>query len=502
MAIHEFNEGRTKFLEEGQRLAGFQHISIVKVFSLFEENNTAYMVMEFLKGKDLQKIVEERGPLPEKIVLDFIVQVANALDVVHRASVIHRDIKPANIMVAADNRAVLVDFGATRDFAAGKTRAMTRMWTDGYAPLEQYGDRAQFGVFTDIYALGATTYHLLTGAIPIQATDRAAGVELAAPQRKRGSINRRVSDAVMWAMEMQVDKRPQSVSEFIQALRGSRPRAPNRRTSGPKLPRRRMFVVLGLSIATLAPVAVLLLASRYGHEAGKLGIPPAPPGGGPTHAPTPPAPERPVPNPSGPNDVAEQGLASLNSREYRRAFDAFDRLIALKPREPAGYVGRGLASLGRKEYERAAADFTDAISADRRCFKAWYNRGVAWFHIGKFDAALADYNEAIRINADYTEAYYNRGVARLERGENDEAIHDFTDAIQREPKFLQAYINRGVARFRIHQMDLAVADYSEAIKINPRHPDAYRYRGVAWRRLGMVDRALADEAQAERLARK
>jgi serine/threonine protein kinase len=232
ITIGEFHEERNKFLEEGQRLAQFQHPSIVRVFSLFEENNTAYMVMEFLKGKTLLKMVEETGPLEERLLVQLIEQVAGALGVVHQANMIHRDIKPENIMVAPDNRAVLVDFGTAREFAAGKTRKMTTMLTPGYAPLEQYGQHARFGVFTDIYALGATTYHLLTGQVPIQATDRAAGVELAAPRRLNSSISRQVSDAVMWAMEMRVDKRPQRASDFVQAMRGARSASSNGSTTG------------------------------------------------------------------------------------------------------------------------------------------------------------------------------------------------------------------------------------------------------------------------------
>jgi len=232
ITVGEFHEERNKFLEEGQRLAQFQHPSIVKVYSLFEENNTAYMVMEYLNGKTLLKMVEGSGPLEEKLVVQIIEQVAGALGVVHEANVIHRDIKPENIIVATDNRAVLVDFGTAREFAAGKTRKMTTMLTPGYAPLEQYGQHARFGVFTDIYALGATTYHLLTGQVPIQATDRAAGVELAAPRRLKSSISRQVSDAVMWAMEMRIDNRPQKASEFVRAMQGARSASSNGGTKG------------------------------------------------------------------------------------------------------------------------------------------------------------------------------------------------------------------------------------------------------------------------------
>jgi serine/threonine protein kinase len=232
ITVSEFQEERNKFLEEGQRLAQFQHPSIVKVFSLFEENNTAYMVMEFLNGKTLLKMVEESGHLDEGLLVLYIDQVAEALAVVHQANMIHRDIKPENILVTPESRAVLVDFGTAREFASGKTRKMTTMLTPGYAPLEQYGQHARFGVFTDIYSLGATAYHLLTGQVPIQATDRAAGVELAVPKRLNASISRQVNDAVMWAMEMRVDQRPQTASDFIQAFRGARSASTNGSAGG------------------------------------------------------------------------------------------------------------------------------------------------------------------------------------------------------------------------------------------------------------------------------
>ena len=106
----------------------------MQVYSIFEENNTAYMVMEFVQGKTLQKLVDTRGPLPEKEVVGYITQAADALNAVHEANVLHRDIKPDNLMVTQDGRVVLVDFGTARAFASGKAKHMTAMLTPGYAP--------------------------------------------------------------------------------------------------------------------------------------------------------------------------------------------------------------------------------------------------------------------------------------------------------------------------------------------------------------------------------
>lgn len=216
----DYQVNKQKFLDEARVLAQFHHKGIVQVYGMFEENNTAYMVMEFVKGKTLQKLVDTRGPLPEKEVVNYITQAADALGAVHEAGFLHRDIKPDNLMVTENGRVVLVDFGTARQFASGKIKRMTAMLTPGYAPLEQYGQQAQFGVFTDLYALGGTCYHLLTGQLPVQATDRAAGVQLQSPHQINHEVSQTVSDAVMWAMEMRADRRPQSAQDFIKAITG------------------------------------------------------------------------------------------------------------------------------------------------------------------------------------------------------------------------------------------------------------------------------------------
>jgi serine/threonine protein kinase len=229
---------RDKFLTEGQRLARFRHPSIVKVFSLFEENNTAYMVMELLNGKTLLQVLEESGAVGEREAVAYITQIAEALEVVHGSEIIHRDLKPENIIVNEDGRAILVDFGTAREFAAGKTRRMTTSLTPGYAPLEQYGQRARFGIFTDIYSLGATLYHLITGEMPVQATDRATGVPLPAPRTINPKVSPDLSDAVMWAMEIKVDQRPQTVRDFLVATKGGLPRTSIPHSGHPRPPTR------------------------------------------------------------------------------------------------------------------------------------------------------------------------------------------------------------------------------------------------------------------------
>jgi serine/threonine protein kinase len=215
-----YTDAKQKFLQEGQTLGQFNHPGIVRVFYYFEENNTAYLVMEYLRGQTLGQLLKNRGgKLPETEALFYTKKIAQALEVLHQSQFLHRDIKPDNIMLADDGRVVLIDFGAARDFTAKNTERYTTMLTPGYAPLEQYGQALKYGAFTDIYALGSTFYHLLTGQVPASAIERAAGVELKPLREIEPSLSPHLERAIAKAMEMRVERRSQSVREFLEFLR-------------------------------------------------------------------------------------------------------------------------------------------------------------------------------------------------------------------------------------------------------------------------------------------
>jgi serine/threonine protein kinase len=212
-----FQEFVDRFLQEAKQLAKFQHPNIVRVIDIFEENNTAYMVMEYVKGETLKNQIQQKGILAEKEVMQLINQLMDAVESVHSKGMLHRDIKPENILISTEGRVVLIDFGSAREFAEGKTSHQTIMLTSGYAPPEQYSERAQRGPFTDIYALGATLYFLLTGEKPLASTDRNFE-ELPAPQELNPEVSPQVSNAILKAMELRPDQRFQSVAEMKGAM--------------------------------------------------------------------------------------------------------------------------------------------------------------------------------------------------------------------------------------------------------------------------------------------
>ena len=161
---------REKFEKEARTLAKLEHPHIVRVIDVFQENNTSYYVMEYAEGASLKQQVDEKGPLSEAKAVSYICQVADALRYLHQQHICHLDIKPANILTKANGDAVLADFGLAKQYDedGGETSTTPVGKSKGYAPPEQYrtGGVKSFSPETDIYALGATLYFLLTGKTP------------------------------------------------------------------------------------------------------------------------------------------------------------------------------------------------------------------------------------------------------------------------------------------------------------------------------------------------
>jgi serine/threonine protein kinase len=168
----DFSWGRSRFIEEGRTLASVHEApSIVKVFDFLEANGTAYIVMELLRGQTLEQRVKAEGPLTPASLQALLNPLLAGLQKVHETGFLHRDIKPANIMLGADGKPTLIDFGAARAAMADRTRTMTAIFTPGYAAPEQFTSAKQ-GPWTDIYGLSATLHYAITGKAPPSAFDR------------------------------------------------------------------------------------------------------------------------------------------------------------------------------------------------------------------------------------------------------------------------------------------------------------------------------------------
>ncbi|MDB9483069.1 tetratricopeptide repeat protein, partial [Dolichospermum circinale CS-537/05] len=175
----------------------------------------------------LDKILLETGILAENQIKNYFVQIAGALKVIHSHNLLHRDIKPENIIIVPSDKAVLIDFGAAREFIAGQTGDMTRILTPGYAPYEQYIQKSKRFPSTDLYALCASMYELLTGKLPIEATDRASAFlqgssvdKLISPRQLRPDLSFLMEKVILTGMQFRVEDRFQTADELINALQG------------------------------------------------------------------------------------------------------------------------------------------------------------------------------------------------------------------------------------------------------------------------------------------
>ena len=206
-----------KFEAEANSISKCYHPCIVKVYDWFEENDTAYVVMAFIEGKPLSKIIAQGGPLPQKKVKHYFLQLTEALSKIHAAHFLHRDIKPDNIMINRQDRAVLIDFGAAKEIIAGRTHKMSITLTPGYAPIEQYYYRSKRWPATDIYALCASMYEAITGQFPVPATERYSS-PLIAPSQWISDIDPHLEEVILKGMEMQVKDRLQTAEALIHIL--------------------------------------------------------------------------------------------------------------------------------------------------------------------------------------------------------------------------------------------------------------------------------------------
>ena len=210
---------KEKFIKEAQTIASLDHPNIIHIIDVFEENNTAYYVMEYVEGGSLSDIVKEHGVLSESVAVKYIKDVALALAHIHEENINHLDVKPGNIMVRTKgDTAILIDFGLSKhyDEMGDQTSSTPVGISNGYAPMEQYnaGGVSSFSPATDIYSLGATLYYLVTGVVPPVASVVGEDGIGALPEH----LSSGVVTAINRSMSYWRKDRPQNIEEFLALL--------------------------------------------------------------------------------------------------------------------------------------------------------------------------------------------------------------------------------------------------------------------------------------------
>lgn len=244
-----------RFLMEAQSIAQFGKANdIVNVFDYFEENNTAYIVMEYIDGVLLKDYLEKQGALSPDIAMTIIEPVVEALKKIHASGIIHRDISPDNIFIAGEDSVKVFDFGAAILNDESGAKEGEKVIKVGYSAPEQYRDSAGQGYFTDIYSIGAILYQMITGQKPIESTEREYKDELKSPLELGFDIEPNLDRAIMEALAVQPALRFQGIQQFDDAINGKR------KAEYPKVKlrirKRKRIMVAGMSLLALAAIGV------------------------------------------------------------------------------------------------------------------------------------------------------------------------------------------------------------------------------------------------------
>ena len=224
----DYDWGLERFLDEARTLARFNHPHLNKVQRYFEAHGTAYLVLEYIEGETLSAVLQRQGTLSQAHIERLLSEVLSGLEEVHAAGYIHRDLKPSNLMVQPDGSTVVLDFGAARQAVGQRSKSVTSILTPGYAPIEQYATKAEkIGPWSDIYALGMVAYQCVSGLrgteLPDAVSRRMAQDDgevspQAAVEVGQGRYDQKLLAAIDWAIQVNEDARPRSISAWRHAL--------------------------------------------------------------------------------------------------------------------------------------------------------------------------------------------------------------------------------------------------------------------------------------------
>ncbi len=222
----DYQYGLERFLDEARNLARFQHANIVRVSNFINTNGTVYFVMDYAEGEDLSDWLKKHDTLNEDIILKIVTPILEGLAEVHKTGLLHRDIKPGNIFMRKQGGPMLIDFGAARQALGEHSKSISAIISQGYAPPEQYTTRGKQGSFTDLYAIGAVLYKLVTGKAPLESADRAHDIHEGEPDPMTPALEAGQGKVGDWLLQLtdqmlriSAKDRPQNAEAVLTAIK-------------------------------------------------------------------------------------------------------------------------------------------------------------------------------------------------------------------------------------------------------------------------------------------
>jgi len=404
-----------KFIEEAQILAQLDHPNIVKIIDIFQENNTAYIVMPFVDGQTLQQLVEQKGRLDYETAVNYIAQLSDAVDYIHQRNILHRDIKPDNVIITPENNAILIDFGSAREFINDKTQQHTTIYTQGYAPLEQYAANSRKGSYSDIYSLGAVFYFTLSGEKPMDAATR-MGETMPEPKALVSSIPDEANQTIMKAMSLKPEDRQQNIKEFMEDLLNKKRKivspspkfqAPPKKETSSKTP-----IIL---FTILISVLIIGVGSYFGVKKWQ---------------------------------ADQQELTAYNNVISADNITDCDNYLTIYPdgkhRTDVQNLRDKLQQKKDEEERERIAQEQEKIAQQNQKVQDYYNMGYDAAKNGLYDLSLQYFQKAIDIDPNNAELFFGMGYVYAKQENLQQAMTYYNKTLQINPNHEYANLNLGV----------------------------------------------------------
>jgi serine/threonine protein kinase/predicted negative regulator of RcsB-dependent stress response len=485
-----------RFIQEARINAALEHPNIVSIYALRIVEQEFYMIMEYLPGGTLQALLNKQGKLPVDRAVQLTIGMCEGLARFHEKGVIHRDIKPENILLTADGRPKVIDFGIAHVPEAMGGLGLTEVGFQPStlvcsSPEQVRGEKLD--PRSDVYQIGEVLYYMLAGQHYINLA------ALEAEATYHSGTNQFRSQAALYQLLEQAicEDKPEGLKLLWREV-GSLAGVVERALSKDKADRFRDAAEFAATLKTLS-----INTTPASEKAAQLGLQDA-------------------------QAYNRRGLAHVSTRNYEQAIIDYTRAIELDPYYAeaynnrstahllmgnngqavvdcsraielapdfvAAYVNRGIAYTGLRAYDLALADYDTALNLDSKNVYAHFNRGNTYLWMSKTEEAIANYNQAIALDPEFVAAYTNRGACYTELKNYKLALADFNKAIELNPDYVYAYYNRANLQREFRHYEEAIADYSKVAELNPEHSHVYENRGDAYAAIGQEEAATEDYA--------
>jgi serine/threonine protein kinase len=499
---------RARLLRESQAGGRLSHPNIVAVHDICDDGQTAYIVMEYVQGRTLDKVMREDATLQASgEALRIVQECAGALDYAHSRGVVHRDVKPTNIMLQADGMVKIADFGIAKVAqSTALTQGAVAVGSPHYMAPEQWRGEAVTGQ-ADQYALATVAYALLAGRRPFEGDSVASLAAMTLYQEPPAAItfNARLNPMVDVVLRKALSKageaRYASCEEFALALRkawDSVP-APSPSQTAPRAVNKQKWMIGVLATALLAILAVtgwVFYQSKTQRKAAGSARAPlevvktvSPPD--PTAAPTP----RTAIQPAATTQQAPPKAPDV--KPPRKASSP----VAQSSQDPQPQPGAELQAeklMKQGDYAEAAIYFTQAI-ASKPDFHTYFERATAYRQSGQMEKAISDYSQAISLKQDSPVAYHDRALCEMRLGLEQRAADDYDQALKIDPARPRSWNGRGVIYLKRGGYKKAKDYFTKAIELNQNFSEAYQNRAKAEMKLNETAAAEADLKKAKTL---